>query len=233
MSIDIIIPFRHSRWNDLEIKYCLRGVEKHLTGVNRVFVIGDYPSTIDKRFVHIIFKDSEERVYKERNIFRKVLYLFESGITADKVLFMNDDHFITADYRAEDFPNYYGDWPVKSDMYKHTIDNSKPYADLFFDIHCPIVFERKRFMEKVAALDWNVKAGYCMKSVYACGLEGEYYRDLKIRLQYPVSELRNMVRGGGWFSMCDMARGPEIEELLKELYPEASRFETAKQLSVI
>jgi hypothetical protein len=231
MNIDIIIPFRHSRWDDMEIKYALRGVEKHLSGVGNVFIVGDYPKTISKGFIHIPYADELQRVYKERNIFNKVRHVL--GQTTERVLFMNDDHFLTADYQAAEFPNYYGDWPVKSDMYKQTIENSRPYALRFYDVHAPIVFERDRFMEKVASLDWNVKAGYCMKSVYAKGLEGEYYKDLKIRVQYPLEQLREMAGSGAWFSMCDAARGPQMEELLNELYPEPSRFETANKLTFI
>lgn len=233
--IDIVIPFRHSKWQDLELKYCLRGIEKYLNGVRNIVIVGDYPLSVSKGFIHLPYDgDDPSIVYKERNIYHKLVYALNRGETTEDILFFNDDHFITKDYEAAEFPNYYDKWPMKSDVYETTYQNTKEIVGedaLFYDIHCPLVINKKRFFKIMKDVDWNKKGGYCLKTLYAAGLPGEEYKDLKLRVQYPVHQIRNMIKDGYWFSMCDMARGPEIETVLKELYPEPSKYETAKKLT--
>lgn len=234
-ELDVILPFRHSRWQDLELKYCLRGIEKHLTGVRKVVVVGDYPMSVSRGFTHLPYDgDDPSIVYKERNIYQKLRYGLENRDTTDDVIFFNDDHFITKDYVASEFPNYYDQWPVKSDVYETTYRNTKDVTGedaLFYDIHAPMVLNKKRFIEIMDGVDWDKKGGYCLKTLYANGLPGEEYKDLKIRVQYPAHQLWQMINGGYWFSMCDRARGNEIESVLKELYPEPSKYERVAKLT--
>lgn len=222
--IDIVIPFIHSKWADTELKYALRGVEKHLINVGQVWIIGDRPNL--KNIQSVPFENIEGDVWKEKNIYLKLFEACTNLEISDPFLFMNDDHFIMADYDTEAFPNYYSDWPVRKDMYNHTIQQTKAIIPdaLFFDVHCPMVIRKARFIERTA-VDWEKKAGYCLKTLYAHGLPGIEYKDLKIRMQYPPNQIRAMIMGGNWFSICEHARGREMEEVLKELYPNKSTFE--------
>lgn len=221
--MDIVIPYITSRWDGTELKYALRGVEKHLSGVGSVFIIGDNPKL--KNIIHIPCENDSRVTYKDRSIFLKIMIACIDERISDPFFYMNDDHFLLADYDITTFPNYYEDWPLKSDMYKQTMENTRLHATRFFDVHCPIQINKARFTEIVGSLDWDKKCGYCMKSVYANGLEGEYYPDMKIRLQHPTWQLERAVEGRKWFSICDHARGKEVEGLLKKLYTAKSKYE--------
>ena len=245
--VSLVMPYRKSRWDDTEIKYCLRSVQAHLTNYGELFIIGDKPKGI-KGYVHIPFVDDTRMVYKERNIYLKVMEAVKDERVSDTFLYINDDHFLNSDYDAETFPYYYGDWPVKTDMYAETIANTKNTllsynsfassvvgADLtspvesflFYDVHCPMVIEKYLFVFAMEQSNWDTKAGYCMKSIYGNMMVDAsiYYPDLKIRQQYPIHELHSMVKDRLWFSTDDSARDHTTETFLKQLYPNKSKWE--------
>ena len=221
---DIVIPYVHSRWQDQEVKYALRGVEKYLTGVRNVVIIGDMPAKITG-VIHIPHPADTRIPWKEKNIYERIRLACEDERVSDRFLYMNDDHFLLSEYEAAGFPGYYSEWPNHNGAYQHTLNNSREICTRFYDVHCPMLISKQRFIATVGALDWNKKFGYCMKSVYAKGLPGEEYPGMKIREQNPIGVLRRMVAGRKWFSVCDQSRGPELERLLNELYPVKSKYE--------
>lgn len=226
--VDIIIPYKRSRWDDSEIMYCLRGIEKYLSGFKNIYIIGDKPKSVPCNIISVPFENELRRSYKERNIYLKLLWAVESEEVSDPFLFFNDDHFLLSNSEASRFPNYYGRWPKsRDDVYGETMRNTRellPDAE-FYDVHCPLLIHKKRFIEKVARADWEKKNGYCLKTLYAHGLEGQHYEDLKIYYQYPMNDLRRMIAGRKWFSADDGARGPEMLELLEGLYPNKNVYE--------
>lgn len=225
-SIDIVIPFIHSRWQDTELRFCLRSIEKHLSNVRNVFIIGDKPAL--KNIIHIPYEKAPTPLYKERNILKKLMVACEDQRVSNQMIYVNDDHFLLDNYDAETFPNYYSSWPVRANTYGITLENTKRVIKgaKFYDVHCPILIDKERFKQRMALFNWDTPGGYCMKTLYAHGLTAdENYEDQKIRVQYPIEELRGMIKGRKWFSVCDGARGPQLLQLLNELYPNKSRYE--------
>ena len=70
---DILIPLgTGSRHDNLELRYCLRSIEKHLKGVGNIFIVGEKPEWI-KNVIHIPFKDNPNNWNRARNIYDKIL----------------------------------------------------------------------------------------------------------------------------------------------------------------
>ena len=46
--MDLVYLFRHSKFDDAEIRYSLRSVAKHFTGVRKVWVFGDQPAFLSE-----------------------------------------------------------------------------------------------------------------------------------------------------------------------------------------
>jgi hypothetical protein len=146
MKTDILIPLgKGSRYNNIELKYCLRSVEKYLTGVGNIFIVGELPDFINpETVIHIPLKDNPNNWERAHNIYRKIMaginYKGVVGIQftqdnedfvndevtchvdtielSDNFLFMNDDHFLLTDYRACEFP-YYHRGPIDLEMMKN------------------------------------------------------------------------------------------------------------------
>lgn len=107
MNTSIVIPLsRADRWNHIELKYTLRGIEKHLSGYGDIFIIGAYPDWM-KGGVHIPATDNEMVYDKQRNIFRKIMVACGDERVTERFLFMNDEHYLLKNYTAADFPYYY------------------------------------------------------------------------------------------------------------------------------
>src|SRR5436190_6206687 len=73
--IDVLIPLgKGSRHDNLELKYCLRSIEKHLTGIKNVWIVGQKPGWIDYNLVvHVPYQDNPNNWMRANNIYNKIL----------------------------------------------------------------------------------------------------------------------------------------------------------------
>jgi hypothetical protein len=80
----------------------------------------------------------------------------------------------------------------------------------------------------VATASWHLNAGFLIKSLYCNmnGIEGSFYRDLKLSKPYSESELHILTNKRLYFSCADFAITPIFEYFLQELYPNPSRYES-------
>jgi hypothetical protein len=235
MSTSIVIPLGHgSRHGDTELRYCLRSVEQYLTGYGEVFIIGRKPNWL-KNVIHIPFDEgfAPQGHEKERNIFNKIMVACNDERVSDDFLFMNDDHFLRSPYEADKFPFYYegrlsGKMTVTD--YKHTLYNTIKAIDgmnvVYTDVHCPILYNKDRF-KALAAYDWSIRFGYCIKTLY-CRKQGGHFTplpDIKIDGKYSAEQIIQVINGRPWFSIGDKAFEGDIIQVLQDLYPNKSKFE--------
>lgn len=236
MNTSIIIPLgTGSRWNNTELRFALRSVEKHLTGYGDVFIVGDLPDWC-RNVEHIPCYDQGDKTYdKERNIYTKIMAACNDERVTDDFLFMNDDHFLLQDYEAGKFPYYCDGWLsefLTVTDYKHTVANTieiyKDWHAVYFDIHCPIVYNKKIFEYYLSDLDWSKRFGYCIKTIYCnstIAFTAFDYPDLKINEVYSADQIRKLITGRPWFSIGDRAREGGLLKVLQELYPKKSKYE--------
>jgi len=62
--MDALFFFRHSRFDDLEIRYALRGIARHAPWVRKVWVFGDRPEFLsgDRELIEAVPHDSLARL---------------------------------------------------------------------------------------------------------------------------------------------------------------------------
>jgi hypothetical protein len=233
--IDVVIPLgNRSTVKNLELRYCLRGIQKHLKGVGQVFIIGECPEWLTG-IIYIPHDDDPRSRYKERNIKTKIMTACMDEQLSNDFLMWHDDHFLLQDIEAREFPTvHHGIMNPGPGQYGQTKQNTMALfcdsADRIYDYdsHCPILFNTLKFMAAVSKLDWSKWYGYCLKTVYCIsnGIQGEYYPDLKIRHMNSTEEIRGAIAGRRWFSIGDRCwAGGYMKEVLEELYPEKSMYE--------
>jgi hypothetical protein len=245
-NTSIIIPLAAngfgSRHNDQELRYCLRSIEKHLTGYGDIFLIGHMPKWV-RGCIHIPATDEDRTWWKERNIYRKILLACEDPRVSDDFLFMNDDHYLLSDFVAGEFPYYYSGMlyqeASRDDQYGATAKNTLQLINLqkgwhddrywrYWDIHCPIIYNRNSF-GWLSKFDWGKKHGYCIKTAYSWFVGGiaMEYPDLKINQPLPPSKIKELITGRSWFSVGNKAFdiGGGMANVLQELYPNKSKYE--------
>lgn len=227
---DIVIPLgTRSTQKNQELRYSLRSIEQHLTGVGNVFIIGECPEWL-QNIIHIPFTEDPRNRYRDRNIMLKMSEACKDSRVSDDFLMVHDDHFLLAYYEAGAFPYYRcGDLVPNGGQYGYTKENTIHLLGRIsnYDCHCPIVFNKELF-KAVALVDWSKWYGYCLKTLY-CGInniQGEFIEDIKIRYPHTKDEIKEQIAGRKWFSIGDRCFQPGgMLDVLNELYPNKSRYE--------
>lgn len=233
---DVVIPLgTRSTQKNQELRYCLRSIEKHLSGVGNVFIIGECPEWL-QCVIHIPFTEDQRNRYRDRNIMLKMAKACKDNRVSDDFLMVHDDHFLLADYEAGAFPYYHmGHMMPGVGQYGETKRNTEHLLCLLpgipiynYDCHCPILFNKQRFMMSVALADWSKWYGYCIKTLYCVmnAVQGERAEDLKIRMPYDKDMIYKIIEGRKWFSIGDRCFAPGgMWNVLNELYPNKSKYE--------
>lgn len=122
-----------SIWDNNELRYSLRSLDKYVSGIEKVIIVGYCPEFIRsivhppsnfrytqkeyfENIIHIPHKDITEKStgdsavkYKEQNIFNKIYTACVCELISDDFIFMNDDMFFTKpkNYLTENRIYYY------------------------------------------------------------------------------------------------------------------------------
>jgi hypothetical protein len=227
-----------SHWDNNEIRYSLRSIEKHLVNYRNIVIVGELPDFI-QGVVHIPCIDQLK--WKEANIYNKILTACNSDLVSDQFLFFNDDHFLNHNFDAPTFPFYY-----KSDIavplqrlhgrsgYRCSVMNTARVlrthnlSTKYFDTHTPIIYDKKKFIDVMSRYDWNIARGYVIKSLYGntLGIEGVLEPDCKINLPSPSMEtLSSLIKPRKVWSIGNHSYGSGLQKLLQSLYPNPSKWE--------
>ena len=211
----------------LELLFSLRGLEK-FADVDKVYVIGDNPGFLNPKTTK--WFPFEEDGTKDYRIAKKIEFACGTDIS-DNFLFCNDDHFFMKP--IGEIPYYQkGDLgvPQPRALYDSYLNQTKQLlqnhgkATKHFDVHCPIIYNKKKFME-LAPL-WSKERNYVVKSVYCNwhGIEGTHYRDHKLKKLSDSHDL-NRITENEVFSVYDCALVRGVLQYLCENFGEQSRFE--------
>lgn len=229
--IQVVIPHRNS-YPHQDLIYCLRSLEKNLTDLEGITLVGDLPRII-QGVEHIPAKDDNGYQWAARNIYRKLKLAADRY---ERFLVVHDDHFLLQSVLGAEYP-YYHRGPIDptgktfgySKLLGNTIDQFPSAND--FDVHCPILMTAEG-LAKLEILDWNKPYGYGVKTAYCYlnGIQGELFTDLKIAGPMKKDEILQAINGRHVFSTGSGAYTGEIERALKSLFPKPSKFERTGHL---
>jgi hypothetical protein len=228
-----------SKWQNNEIRYSLRSYFKHLTGIGKVFIVGHDPG-IFKDVIHIPYQDKYAK-NKARNIYEKILAACNDERVSDDFLCSSDDTFLLADNNLDNFPYYY--CGCLRDTYERLSKESKyrAYVEITLSVllskdlptknfngHTPIVYNKEKFKQVMGRYNWELPKSYISKSLYCNTLriEGTILPDKKIfRPMISKAAIMRRIRYSPVFSIENESVNGFMEEVLDELYPDASPLE--------
>lgn len=246
--MDIVIPLgTGSKWNNNELRYALRSLDKNVTGYDKIFIVGEDPGFIrwTNKIIHLSFKDNSQYNH-EKNIYDKIAFTCRQSQISDDFFFSNDDIFFILEINISEYPYFYkGDLKTSfekrppGDIYRASLKNS--YTQLVarklptkhFDVHFPIIYNKKKFLDTVGSFDWALPYGSVIKSLYCNSLQlpGAFMADCKIDKKLSLKELDEYITGRHCFSLGDKGITSEMKLFLKDLFPAASRFEISSAAS--
>lgn len=236
MVYDVVYALgRGSFWNDNELRYSLRSIQRFLKGYNKVWIIGNVPRFPVRNLNYIAFLENGR--YPSVNIKNKILTACRSEHISDKFIFFNDDHFLLKEFEAQEFPYYYcGDLKDvrNATNYMHTVENTVAaltaagHPTKNFDTHTPIVYDKKLFKSIMAQYDWSVQHGLCIKSLYCntLGMRGMYAEDGKMYRGKNEEQLRHWLSHHDIFSIGDECLNHLLKNRFPIIYPTKSKYES-------
>ncbi len=238
--IDIVYTLgKGSTWNDNELRYSLRSVEKYLRNYRNIYIVGERPYWL-QNIIHIPEEDSGHGSW---NIANKILVACASKYLSQKFIFFNDDFFLLQEVDALNYP-YYFDRYLTNHLHVYNVNWYNDYiietnnvlqenglATKYFDIHNPIIYDKDLFPETILKFDFNKKL--VIKSIYcnALNIPGEPLADCKIIGWKSPDQVARIIKNRHMFSTGDQClidaptRPSGVKQLLYKLFPDKSKYE--------
>lgn len=194
-KIDIVyILANASKWQNSELKYSLRSVEKNLDmPIGRIFIVGYLPKFVELREVdHIDVQDNYTN--KLRNAARKIKGACNDRRVSERFILMNDDFFIM---KKVSEIKYWSKGSLKGSMARHRTKKGYYYTAIKqtkellesqgienptdYEIHAPIIIEKTKFLEIDKKINLEER-GLLFRSIYGnlTGAKRDVVPDVKI-----------------------------------------------------
>lgn len=233
--IDVVYVLgKESKHNNNELKFSLRSLEKHCTGWNNVYVIGEtaWWLTGVKHYPH---KDIQP---KALSILKKIEYACKIPELSERFLFTNDDHFFVKDMDITEMDYQYNnkerenilETRKENDGYRQLIEatNRVTKSANYFDIHKPIIYEKTKFLDMCKKYNFSrythgllIKTMYC----YFNKIKGVEGIDYILRDKLGEDEIREKLKDADIFSIHDPAVNKDLINFFESNYPFESKFE--------
>lgn len=238
MTDIVYILGNESRWDDKEILYSVRSVEKNVHNYRRIYIVGKKPLFFNSLITEIPYEDIY--INKARNIMHKIHRAAGDKRITNNFMLLNDDYFITQPIDANHYPYYYKcDLAESIKINAHNLDYighlqstrrallNKDLPTKNFDTHYPIIYNKKKFRDVCFKYDWRVPDGYIMRSIYCntLGIPGVERKDCKINHPHVKYNWYNINKGMECFSIGDRSANRQLELYLHNLFPQKSRYE--------
>lgn len=230
-----------SKWNNNELKYSLRSIDKNGVNVGRVYIATEHlPAFVNpEKVVHYPIRDLGK--IKHLNIMDKIEGVMQHTDIADDFLLSSDDHFYLRETDFAHYPLYHkGEiserdenaeyWMSMRDT-KHLLQQHG-LTTYSTNPHCNTHFNRPMFMEHSALMKEGKQLRYgaevnCLMGnlMIAAGVEPVCYNDIKINSFKNREDLLRQLGDTHCFSIYDSALKCGMKEYLRELFPNKSRWE--------
>lgn len=235
--MEIVIPYKSDIHEGEELRYCLRSIEKNLTGFTDLLIIGRPPEWFKGKWIYS--QDYAGR--KQYTIYQKLLLagdtIFKEDTTWDSpeyFIMFNDDHFVNKPIHVRDF-KYWHNGPLANELnrglsarYWGAVKRTLEFIPdgLNYDIHTPIKYNKKWFKNLFHSKTDEI----CIKSYYCNSWQMldhliEYMDDCKIDTLLSEEAIKVRIKDRLFFSTSANAIREPMKKVLEELFPNKSRWE--------
>ena len=241
-AMDIVIPLssgKHgrkrlgSKWDNNELRYALRSMEKYFSRMGRVIIVTEILPQWLQNVVHLYARDEHKR-NKDANLIDKVLLACKSGVS-DTFIRMSDDQCLLKEWDGEGLWHM-GDKAGDSNdkwwkRFRHTCDHleSKGRPTLFYDCHCPIPVDRQEFIRIAEEADYTSPPGMCINTLYgnSVDIERVHMNGQKVAVHRSMGpeRLEREVQDRLFLGYSAVGTNDAMKEFLKQRFPLPSRFE--------
>ena len=242
-----------SKWDDNELRYSLRSIDRYGLGIDNIWIIGYCPDFIDQTKVNYIPMQDRPGRAPAQNVFFKIRYLMESPITPDKIIISSDDHFFIRQVDFDHWPIFFkgfempthasvGSGKFGDRRYTQCMADTRDIMDqlglgtVYFEGHTNKLYDKRAWswlkkrhafdliLTCSAGLSTNSLMGATMTKVF--GYTPIHRTDVKLRdKDLQQHAIRQLLKDTDEFSIYDSAIDAGIDTYLKDLFPDPSRWE--------
>ena len=239
-NIDVVFVLGNgSKWNDNELRFALRSIEKNLKGYRKVWIIGRKPSWIKN--VGFIEVDDTLVNNADGNIINKVLAACKAKSLTDDFVFFNDDYIVNKPVHVSEILNWHiGDIAWFDDEFfnqsiwrtrlKRTMKVLQKYGlpTMNYDAHVPMIINKKKFPEIISKFRYQDDLGFTMKSLYGNSLEpGVRLNEAAIFRRYTYEQIESRLSEALFYAYNDFGLGIYMKIFLFNHFPGPSQYEKA------
>lgn len=237
--MDLVYTFRKDiRTRNEQLIYSLRSVEKFMSGIDRIFVIG-----YDPKLPGVTHIEHPDKFGAAKNILHKMIYIAENIQVSEDFIYMADDHYLTRPVEAKAYPLYVNGtleelYVNQNNFYKNIIKNTinaltkAGITTRNFNVHCPIVYNTRKLLYLSKIYDIHDIQGFVLKSLYMNTFlkvsdipSLVQIKDCKIRTNFDIEEIEKRILGRDCWSSGKEWECPNIGLLLKKMFPNKSKYE--------
>jgi len=239
MSVDVVIPLgRGSRWNDRELRFCLRALESNFTDLGQVWLIGERPSWC-AGVRHIQVPDLFAK-NKDANLISKILVACYQSEISETFLRVSDDEILLKTMSVGQLQPFHQGTirSPKGNRWHQRLKRTGQWlrdtgrTDWNYDSHIPAPMQRDAFRQIFNRAPYQQGPGLTIDSTYfnCCGLvdHRSLPRGMRVRLTRRVEDpsiyLRTF-RNRTFANLTDRAVCPALEVALNKMFPNPSTYE--------
>lgn len=234
-----------SKWNDNELRFSLRSIEKNCKNVGRIFISGYCPGFIDRKKVTFVsVPNNEDFKGKHKNIMNCIEQVVEHYDISDNFLYSSDDHFYVQPTDFDNYPFYrkghYLPTEYDNSAYSKTLVSTRTVLEAAglttynFSWHGNTHFNKTLFMEPQFAamrkITYNMLLG-CEPSILMLNywlarrpFEITDREDIKFPSDVSTSALNDMVKQRECIS-CASSMSEAMKTWLAINFPNKSKYE--------
>lgn len=234
-----------SKWNNNELRFSLRSVEKNLKGVGKIYVVGENPGYFTDKIIYIYYPDPLGGRNADGNMALKILRACSEENLSDNFLFMNDDFIINREMEVSEIP-----WLHKNDMatrpeeywnrefYRKRLRRTfevlqeRNLPTIQYDYHAPMLMNKHEFPKVMEQFDYKEDIGYTFRSLYGncmklpaipiLGKKVTLYRN------YKVAQLDKKTSNIDFVGYNDYGLNSSLKWWLINAFPDKSSYEKNK-----
>lgn len=241
--IDIIIPLLYSgsTWDNNELRYCLRSLEKNFKEEFRIIIIGD---KIPDWLINIEFIETKfEFPYKNSiplyqtffDTIQKLEYISNKEEISDKFIYCYDDIVLLKKIDLTFFDNLIASYEISNlkkeeikgrERWANTVFRShKLYGNSFYvyEHHIPVMFNKEKLKLLFKRFSFkNMKVPYATISLYFNFWHDK--PDILLQKQKNIISINHIDESRIWLNYSD-SKLVKIKDWIIENYPNKSKYE--------
>ncbi len=236
-KIDVVYPIGDgSIWDNNELRYSIRSVEKNFLDLGRIWIVGRKPDWLTG--VCWIPMEDVHKHNKDANLIDKVLAACRAGVTEQFVFCSDDQIFLKPIRFSEMRALHYGDltgrdkwasgsWWRRLRATRDVLLGRGLSTVKNFDSHCPTPYNREKFMALMPTFDYAPPPGFTINTLYCCaaGVDGEKVGRKKVTAeakQNDADKIREGMNGRWYLGYNDGGLTDGLKKVLAEMFGEVA-----------